>query len=141
MKPWHRPNCSPDAGAWPAPADDPLGSIAGQLIDALGRADQPFAAVQLVDRLNASRPGLRVVSAGAPIDLASLKAALETKLASDVRLPIIGDSLQSDAQVLDGWTLMTPISTSTRAAEHVMLESRQRGEVALWSAVALARWP
>lgn len=125
-----------DAGAWPAPADDPLGSIAGQLIDALGRADQPFAAVQLVDRLNASRPGLRVVSAGAPIDLASLKAALETKLASDVRLPIIGDSLQSDAQVLDGWTLMTPISTSTRAAEHVMLESRQRGEVALWSAVA-----
>ncbi len=125
-----------DLSAWPDPSQDPLGLIAGTLIQRLDSAAQPFAAAQLVDRLRSTRPNLAVRDDRGPLSLDQLSSALAARLAAAARLPRVGPRLQPDVQVLSGWTLMHPLSLSSRSLEFVVLENRAMGQIGLWSLAA-----
>lgn len=125
-----------DLSAWTDPSQDPLGLIAGTLIQRLDSAAQPFAAAQLVDRLRSTRPNLPVRDDRGPLSLDQLSATLAARLAAAARLPRVGPRLQPDVQVLSGWTIMHPLSLASRSLEFVVLENRAMGQVGLWSLAA-----
>jgi outer membrane protein assembly factor BamB len=112
-----------------------LGRLAGNLVVALERGEQYYAAAQLLTKMKAKYPQLALVGpAGTPV--AESGQELSRRLAQVERLPRIGTQLQPQVQVIAGWGVMAPRSRGRAgaASEHVILGSPSEQKVALWSA-------
>lgn len=122
------------ANGRPLPLPTELGEAGGRLLRTLERADRVAAASHVLASLRARHPGVALTFRGAPIDAASLASELSTRLASVSRFPRVGSAVMGDAQSIEGWTLMPPLSRAGTwlASDHVVLISQARQQIALW---------
>lgn len=111
-----------------------IGEIGGRLAVRLQKLDQVFAAAQLVSRIRAQHPDVKLLDHGTVINADSLASDLMSKLADLRRLPRIGPEVQPNPQALVGWRILHPRSKEQlgKACEHVMLISSSESKVALW---------
>lgn len=115
------------------PADAVAGEIVGRLVVSLAETDRLFAASQTLQRLREARPGLKLTSRGEALDAAALADELASRLATLARLPRIADEPAGLGQVLIGWSVQRPLSTSGSVpTNHLMLHSRELGQLALF---------
>lgn len=109
-----------------------LGEAAGQLLTSLRDAGRTLTAAFVLERITRDHPDLVLSVRDVPIDTASLRESL--RAAHVQRLPRIGQEIDGDPQVIEGWAIMPSLSRSQRptTTESVMLISTVSAEVALW---------
>lgn len=110
-----------------------LGEIAGRLVTRMQKADELFAAAQLLARLRTQYPDVPISDRGTVIDAAELGGVLAKKLSALQRLARIGAEIKPEAQAIAGWSIMPPYSKRVaRSPEHLMMISPVQAQVGLW---------
>ncbi len=109
-----------------------LGEAAGRLLTSLRDAGRTLTAAFVLERITRDHPDLVLTVGDVPLDAVSLRESLRSS--QGIRLPRIGQEIDGDPQVIEGWAIMQPLSRSQRpaATESVMLISTVSAEVALW---------
>lgn len=110
------------------------GELAGWLVTAFREQDQLAAAAQNLRHIRETFPELVLTSRGSLIEIEKLEKELMSRLAASARLPRIGSQAIDEAQTIDGWKLLSPMSQERAwsAAGHVVLFSTADQRIGLW---------
>lgn len=110
------------------------GELVGRFVRVLEQRRQLDAAMELVERYAHEDARITLTYDGEPLDADSLASDLRARIAALYRWPRVGAPVSRDAQILYGYTLMSPLLTPTRPTLARAAVLARDGQISLWAA-------